>query len=65
MIQRKITIEDVIFIDNFDSFTYNLTDMFESRGIKVHVFRNDISVDKLQTFVKKFNKDKLLFVLSP
>lgn len=65
MIQRKITIEDVIFIDNFDSFTYNLTDMFESRGIKVHVFRNDISVDKLQTFVKKFSKDKLLFVLSP
>lgn len=32
----------VVFIDNFDSFTFNLVDEFARRGASVEVWRNDI-----------------------
>lgn len=38
-------------LDNFDSFTYNLSQMFEVLGAVLQVFRNDaVSVEELATF---------------
>jgi anthranilate synthase/aminodeoxychorismate synthase-like glutamine amidotransferase len=34
----------VVFIDNFDSFTFNLVDEFARRGATVEVWRNTVSV---------------------
>jgi len=41
----------VLFIDNFDSFTYNLVDEFAKRGHDVLVYRNDISLERLSALV--------------
>lgn len=35
----------VIFVDNFDSFTWNLVDEFAKRGAAVEVWRNTVSAD--------------------
>lgn len=37
----------IIFLDNFDSFTYNLVDQLRSLGHKVSIYRNDYDIDKL------------------
>lgn len=34
---------NVLFIDNFDSFSFNLVDDLRRRGAEVHVWRNDIT----------------------
>lgn len=39
----------ILFVDNFDSFTYNLVDQFRSLGHTVTIFRNDYP---LQAFLK-------------
>ena len=50
--------KDVIVIDNYDSFTYNLVHYLEELGSKTTVIRNDkLGIDDL----KKFEK----IVLSP
>ncbi|MCE5318603.1 MAG: aminodeoxychorismate/anthranilate synthase component II [Parachlamydia sp.] len=37
----------LLFIDNFDSFTYNLVQMFEVQGVETHVVRhNALSVEE-------------------
>ncbi len=33
----------VVFIDNFDSFTWNLVDEFARRGAEIEVWRNDVT----------------------
>jgi anthranilate synthase component 2 len=38
---------DIVFIDNFDSFTYNLVDQFRSLGHHVTIYRNHISSEKI------------------
>jgi anthranilate synthase component II len=38
---------DIVFIDNFDSFTYNLVDQFRSLGHSVTIYRNNISSAKI------------------
>ena len=53
----------VLFIDNFDSFTYNLVDEFEKRGAQVAVFRNDVPLDALREIVAEEEPD--LLVISP
>lgn len=53
----------VLFIDNFDSFTYNLVDEFAKRGCEVPVYRNDISLAELRKLIAK-EKPSLL-VISP
>ncbi len=53
----------VLFIDNFDSFTYNLVDEFEKRDCEVMVYRNNIDMRVIDNAVKKFNPD--LIVISP
>jgi anthranilate synthase component 2 len=37
----------VVFLDNFDSFTYNLVDEFARRGADVVVFRNDVAAEPI------------------
>ena len=53
----------VLFIDNFDSFTYNLVDEFEKRDCEVLVYRNNIDMQIINDVIKKF-KPKLI-VISP
>jgi anthranilate synthase component 2 len=55
---------DVLFIDNFDSFTFNLVDEFARRGANVEVWRNDISVTEALRLLDEMSPRRLL-VLSP
>ena len=51
--------QNILVIDNFDSFTYNLVDYFKVLGCQVKVFRNTVSPKLLQQ--EEFD----LLVLSP
>jgi len=53
----------VLFIDNFDSFTYNLVDEFAKRGAEVLVYRNDIALSDCVGIVTAERPD--LLVVSP
>ena len=37
---------NILFIDNFDSFSFNLVHDFRARGARVHVWRNDIAAGR-------------------
>ncbi|WP_017050896.1 glutamine amidotransferase-related protein, partial [Vibrio anguillarum] len=54
---------NIIFIDNFDSFTYNLVDQFRSLGHTVTVYRNNIAAQSIEQAV--FQLDEPLLLLSP
>jgi len=58
------TILNVLFIDNFDSFVFNLVDEFRKRGCEVAVWRNDISAQKALEVIDQMPRPKLV-VLSP
>ena len=53
----------VLFIDNFDSFTYNLVDEFEKRGCEVLVYRNSIDMQRAARIIERFQPH--LIVISP
>ena len=53
----------VLFIDNFDSFTYNLVDEFGKRNCPTKVYRADTPLDELKKVAQDFKPDLLL--LSP
>lgn len=51
--------KNILVIDNFDSFTFNLVDYFKQLGCNVSVYRNNIDPD----LIKEINPD--LIVISP
>ncbi|MBN2801981.1 MAG: aminodeoxychorismate/anthranilate synthase component II [Deltaproteobacteria bacterium] len=55
---------NVLFIDNFDSFVFNLVDEFEKRDCSVTVWRNNISAAQALEIFEKMPKPALI-VLSP
>jgi len=54
---------NILMIDNFDSFTFNLVDEFEKRNCKVFVYRNNISMDDFNSIVSEIKPS--LIVISP
>jgi len=53
----------VLFVDNFDSFTYNLVDDFCKRNCEAKVYRADTALDELAAIAAEFRPD--LLVISP
>src|SRR5262245_39611531 len=49
----------VVFLDNVDSFTYNLVDEFARRGAEVHVFRNDVPAERVLSAATADDADRL------
>lgn len=53
----------IVLIDNFDSFTYNLVDQFRSLGYPVTIYRNSINADAIVEAISKLANP--VVVLSP
>jgi len=53
----------VLFIDNFDSFTYNLVDDFCKRNCLAKVYRADTELEELKALAEKIKPE--LLVISP
>ena len=49
----------VLFIDNFDSFTYNLVEEFQKRKCNVLVYRNNVDI-KIINLIDAERKIKVL-----
>lgn len=58
---------NVIFIDNYDSFSYNLVDELKVLGCEVLVYRNDTDVEVIAKIAQDLKKQgqKVIIMLSP
>ncbi|MBT0729357.1 C26 family cysteine hydrolase domain-containing family [Rosenbergiella nectarea subsp. apis] len=54
---------DILLVDNFDSFTYNLVDQLRTFGHNVVIFRNNVPVDQL--VAKVDHLEQPIVMLSP
>lgn len=54
----------LFFLDNFDSFTYNLVDQFKSLGYPVKIYRNSQSAAQIKAHIDNCENDVTL-ILSP
>lgn len=54
---------NILFLDNFDSFTYNLVDQFRVLGHQVKIYRNDCDLEQLITTA--LNTPDTILALSP
>lgn len=54
---------NILFLDNFDSFTYNLVDQFRVLGHNVTIYRNDCDLEKLVETA--LNTPDTILALSP
>lgn len=54
---------DILLLDNFDSFTYNLVDILRFFGKKVLIYRNNSKISTLILELKKMKNP--IFVISP
>lgn len=55
---------NIVLIDNFDSFTYNLVDQFRSTGHDVRIFRNNADIQVVDSEICKIAGSGVL-VFSP
>jgi len=53
----------ILFIDNFDSFTYNLVDDFCKRNCQARIYRADTRLEELKQIADEFAPE--LLVISP
>jgi len=56
---------NIVLIDNFDSFTYNLVDQFRSGGHRVTIFRNQVKASVVEACVDSDTESILLFSPGP
>jgi len=54
----------LFFLDNFDSFTYNLVDQFKSLGYPVKIYRNSQSATQIKKHIDDCENEVVL-ILSP
>lgn len=54
---------NIVFVDNFDSFTYNLVDQFRSLGHRVTIYRNNIAAQIIEIAINELEYP--IVVLSP
>ncbi len=59
-----MTAPDILLVDNFDSFSFNLVDEFAKRGSRVDVWRNDIPAQRVLAMALAMGAPRLI-VLSP
>ncbi|WP_022940237.1 aminodeoxychorismate/anthranilate synthase component II [Psychromonas hadalis] len=62
MTETKTT--TLFFLDNFDSFTYNLVDQFKALGYPVKIYRNNQSASQIKAHIDACANDVVL-ILSP
>ncbi len=54
----------IFFLDNMDSFTYNLVDEFAAMGFDIEVYRNDVNADYIFSKIND-HQGATMLVLSP
>ena len=54
---------NIVLLDNFDSFTYNLVDQFRSSGCVVTIYRNNVDAEIVRQALK--SQANSILVLSP